>query len=178
MKALHYAAAAAALLVSLTANAEGYQINSLSAKQIGMGHTGIALKLGAENMFFNPAGMAYMDKTLDLSASGTFIMPTCTARDLDTDREWTTDNGVSTPINVNAAFSIYDNLKAGISFFTPYGSSINWTDDWAGSVFNQNVSLKMYTVQPTLSWAVNEKFSIGAGLMLSWATVDLNKGLI
>ena len=50
-----------------TSMAEGYQINSLSAKQIGMGHTGIALKLGAESMFFNPAGMAYMDKTLDLS---------------------------------------------------------------------------------------------------------------
>lgn len=178
MKTLHYAAAAAALLCSMTANAEGYQINSLSAKQIGMGHTGIALKLGAENMFFNPAGMAYMDKTLDMSASGTFIMPTSTATDLNTDREWTTDNGVSTPINVNAAFSIYDNLKAGITFYTPYGSSINWTDDWAGSVFNQNVSLKMYTVQPTVSWAINEKFSIGAGLMLSWATVDLNKGLI
>ncbi len=178
MKTLHFVAAAAALLCSVSAGAEGYQINSLSAKQIGMGHTGIALKLGADNMFFNPAGMAYMDKTLDLSASGTFIMPTCTATDLETGREWTTDNGVSTPINVNAAFSIYDNLKAGISFYTPYGSSINWTDDWAGSVFNQNVSLKMYTVQPTVSWAINEKFSIGAGLMLSWATVDLNKGLV
>ena len=178
MKTLHYAAVATALLCSVSAKAEGYQINTLSAKQLGMGHTGIALKLGAESMFFNPAGMAYMDKTIDMSASGTFIMPTCTATDLETGREWTTDNGVATPLNVNAAFSIYDNLKAGISFYTPYGSSINWTDDWAGSIFNQNVSLKMYTVQPTISWAINEKISVGAGLMLGWATVDLNKGLI
>ena len=166
------------MLSALTAGAEGYQINSLSARQLGMGHTGIALKLGAENMFFNPAGMAYMDKTLDLSASASFIMPTATATDLYTGREYTTDNGVSTPLNVNAAFSIYDNLKAGISFYTPYGSSINWTDDWPGSVFNQNVSLKMYTIQPTVAWAINEKWSIGGGLMVSWATVDLNKGLI
>ena len=35
-----------------TALAEGYQINSLSAKQIGMGHTGIALKLGAESIVY------------------------------------------------------------------------------------------------------------------------------
>ena len=40
-------AALAVASVCGTAKAEGYQINSLSAKQIGMGHTGIALKLGA-----------------------------------------------------------------------------------------------------------------------------------
>ena len=169
-------AALAVASVCGTAKAEGYQINSLSAKQIGMGHTGIALKLGAESMFFNPAGMAYMDKTLDLSGSVTGIMPTCTAT-VD-GVEYTTDNGVSTPIGVHAAFSIYDNLKGGISFYTPYGSSINWTDNWPGAVLNQNVNLKVFTIQPTLAWAITPKFSIGAGAMISWGTVDLNKGLV
>ncbi len=169
-------AALAVASVCGTAKAEGYQINSLSAKQIGMGHTGIALKLGAESMFFNPAGMAYMDKTLDLSGSVTGIMPTCTATVDGVD--YTTDNGVSTPIGVHAAFSIYDNLKGGISFYTPYGSSINWTDNWPGAVLNQNVNLKVFTIQPTLAWAITPKFSIGAGAMISWGTVDLNKGLV
>lgn len=169
-------AALAVVSVWGTAKAEGYQINSLSAKQIGMGHTGIALKLGAESMFFNPAGMAYMDKTLDLSGSVTGIMPTCTATVDGVD--YTTDNGVSTPIGVHAAFSIYDNLKGGISFYTPYGSSINWTDNWPGAVLNQNVNLKVFTIQPTLAWAITPKFSIGAGAMVSWGTVDLNKGLV
>lgn len=169
-------AALAVASVCGTAKAEGYQINSLSAKQIGMGHTGIALKLGAESMFFNPAGMAYMDKTLDLSGSVTGIMPTCTATVDGVD--YTTDNGVSTPIGVHAAFSIYDNFKGGISFYTPYGSSINWTDNWPGAVLNQNVNLKVFTIQPTLAWAITPKFSIGAGAMISWGTVDLNKGLV
>lgn len=166
----------AVMILAGNAFAEGYQINSLSAKQIGMGHTGIALKLGAESMFFNPAGMAYMDKTLDLSGSVTSIMPTCTAT--VNGESFKTDNGVSTPIGIHGAFSIYDNLKGGISFFTPYGSSINWTDNWPGAVLNQNVSLKVFTIQPTLAWAINEKFSIGAGAMISWGTVDLNKGLV
>ena len=48
----HFILAAAALIFSTgSAVAEGYQINSLSARQIGMGHTGIAQKLGAESMF-------------------------------------------------------------------------------------------------------------------------------
>ena len=169
-------AAIALLLASGTAMAEGYQINSLSTKQIGMAHTGVALKLGAENMYFNPAGMAYMDKTLDLSGSFTGIMPTATAT-ID-GKEYQTDNGISTPISVNAAFSTHPNLKGGIAFYTPYGSSINWTDNWPGATLNQNVSLKAFTIQPTLAWAINDKFSIGLGAMVTWATVDLNKGLV
>ena len=52
---------AAAVLSVLSANAEGYQINSHSSRQWGMAHTGTALKLGAESMLFNPAGMASMN---------------------------------------------------------------------------------------------------------------------
>lgn len=168
--------ALAAAAVCGSAYAEGYQINSLSAKQIGMGHTGVALKLGAESMFFNPAGLGFMDKTLDLSGSLTGIMPTATAT-VD-GKDYKTDNGISTPIGVHAAFSIYDNLKAGISFYTPYGSSINWTDNWPGAVLNQNVNLKVFTIQPTIAWAITPKLSVGAGAMISWGSVDLNKGLV
>ncbi|MDE5786551.1 MAG: aromatic hydrocarbon degradation protein, partial [Duncaniella sp.] len=110
---------ALAATVSLGAMAEGYQVNSLSAKQIGMGHTGVAMNLGAESMFFNPGALGFMDKTLDLSGSFTAIMPTATAT--VNDKKYTTDAGVSTPIGVHAAFSIFKNVKAGISFYTPYG---------------------------------------------------------
>ncbi|MDE7180125.1 MAG: aromatic hydrocarbon degradation protein, partial [Muribaculaceae bacterium] len=59
--------------------AEGYQVNSLSTRQLGMGHTGFAMKLGAESQFFNPAGMAFMKDKVDISASFNAIMPSATA---------------------------------------------------------------------------------------------------
>ena len=43
-----------ALLVAASAYAEGYQVNTLSARQLGMGHVGVAMKLGAESGYFNP----------------------------------------------------------------------------------------------------------------------------
>ena len=52
-----------------SAMAEGYQVNSLSARQNGMGHTGTALHLGAESMIFNPAGLGFMNKDLEFQAS-------------------------------------------------------------------------------------------------------------
>lgn len=140
----------AALSVSLYAAAEGYQVNTLSAKQGGMGHTGVAQKLGAESMYFNPAGLGFMDKTLDLSASVNAISATAKAKVNDTWYE--TDNGISTPLMISAAFNIYDNLKAGINIYTPYGSSIDWTVNWPGAVLNQSVDLATYTVQPTVAW--------------------------
>lgn len=166
-----------AMAAALGAFAEGYQVNTLSAKQNGMGHTGTALKLKAESMIFNPAGMAYMDKTVDFSASFTAIFATATAT-LPNGTKYETDNKASTPISANLGFSIYDNLKAGISFYTPYGSGINWTDNWPGAMLNQSVNLATYTVQPTISWRITPKLAIGAGLMMTWGTVDLNKGLV
>lgn len=164
------------LAISVNALAEGYQVNTLSAKQGGMGHTGVAQKLGAESMYFNPAGLGYMDKTVDLQASVNAVMATGKAKIGDSWYE--TDNNPSTPMMVSAAFSIYDNLKAGINLYTPYGSSINWTNNWPGAVLSQSVKLSTFTLQPTISWRVTPKLSIGAGLMVAWGSVDLNKGLI
>ncbi len=168
--------ALAAAVVTFSAVAEGYQVNTLSAKQNGMGHTGTALKLNSESMIFNPAGMGFMDRTLDVSGTVTGIFATGTATVGNT--KYTTDNPASTPLSLNLGFSIYDNLKAGVSFYTPYGSNINWTDNWAGALLNQSCKLATYTIQPTVAWRPIPRLSVGAGLMMTWGTVDLNKGLV
>lgn len=167
---------AVAAMAALSLMAEGYQINTLSTKQLGMGHAGTAMKLGAESMIFNPAGLGFSDKTLDITGSITGIKSEATAT--VEGKDYKTENGLSTPLAVNAAFKVYDNLQAGISFYTPYGSGINWTNDWPGAVLSQRVDLKMYCIQPTLSWRITPKLSVGAGLMITWGSVNLDKGLV
>lgn len=165
-----------ATFAAFGAFAEGYQVNSFSAKQEGMGHVGVAMKLGAESQIFNPAGLSFMDKTMEISGSVSGIMARATA--WHGSKEHSTDNKVSTPMNFSAAFRIYDNLYAGLTLYTPYGSSINWGRNWPGAVLNQSVDLKVFTLQPTISWRICPNFSVGAGLMLGWGSVDLNKGLV
>ncbi|MDE6278329.1 MAG: outer membrane protein transport protein [Muribaculaceae bacterium] len=171
------AATAAIVLTGATALAEGYQVNTLSARQNGMGHTGTALHLGAESMIFNPAGLGFMDQTLEFSGSGTAILATAKAT-LPDGKEYTTDNTPSTPMAFNLGMNVYDNFKAGVSFYTPYGSGINWGMNWPGAVLNQKVSLKAFTVQPTLAWRPIDGLSVGVGAMLTWGTVNLDKGLV
>lgn len=177
MKSSRFAASCIALfMASLPVHAEGYQVNTISARQLGMGHTGFALKLGSESQFFNPAGMAFMQGDVDASASFTGIYPVCTAE--AGGKKYKTDNDVSTPIGIFGAVKVSDKVKAGIAFYTPYGSSINWTDDWPGSTLNQSVKLKTYTLQPTVAWRILPRISVGAGLTMTWGSVDLHKGLI
>lgn len=166
----------AAMAMPITVFAEGYQINTLSARQLGMASTGTALKLGTESQYFNPGALGFLDKTLDVSASLTAVKASAQA-EID-GKIYKTDNKISTPLMAGAAFSIYDNFKAGITLYTPYGSSINWTDNWPGAVLNQSVDLKVFTVQPTFAWKPLPNLSVGAGLMITWGSVDLNKGLV
>lgn len=166
----------ALLLSPSMVKGEGYQVNTISSRQLGMGHTGFALKLGAESQFFNPAGMAFMESRVEVSGSVNAIAPTCYAK--TGGREYKTDNDVSTPFGIFGAYRIFDNFKAGIGIYTPAGSSINWTDNWPGSTLNQSVKLAAFTVQPTLSWRIIPRLSVGAGLTMTWGTVDLHKGLI
>ncbi|MDE6227916.1 MAG: outer membrane protein transport protein [Muribaculaceae bacterium] len=167
---------AALISTSLSSMAEGYQVNTLSTRQLGMGHTGFGLKLGAESQFFNPAGMAFMQNKVEADASINAIMPSVTATVAG--KEYKTDCDASTPFSVFGAFSILDNLKGGVSVYTPYGSSINWTDHWPGATLNQSVKLQAFTVQPTLAWRILPGLSVGAGLTLTWGSVDLHKGLL
>ena len=171
-----FAAAVLAACAAFGAMAEGYQVNSLSARQNGMGHTGTALHLGSESMIFNPAGLGFLDKAIDFQGSVTGIFAHATAKVNGTD--WKTSNPASTPMAFNLGMKVYDNFAAGISFYTPYGSTINWGENWPGAVLNQKVSLKAFTVQPTLAWRPVSNFSIGVGAMISFGSVDLDKGLV
>lgn len=157
--------------------AEGYQVNAQSTKQAGMGHVGAAMKLGAESMHFNPAGLVFMDKNFDLSAGITGVFANGKFAG-DNGYVAKTDNSVSTPLYAYAGFKIYDFLAAGVSINTPYGSSINWGRDWKGAHLVQDISLQAFNIQPTVSWKILDNLSIGAGLMMEFGNIELNRALI
>ena len=163
-------------MLSLSVFAEGYQVNLLSTKQTGMGHVGVGMKLGAESMHFNPAGLVFLKTNMDFSLGISAVM--AKAKYSNAGYSAKTDNPVSTPLYAYAGFKIYDNLAAGISLTTPYGSSLKWPKHWEGASLIQDISLKSYVIQPTLSYKITDKLSIGVGLQLAWGNVNLSRGLM
>ena len=167
---------AAAVLSVLTANAEGYQINSQSARQWGMAHTGTALKLGAESMLFNPAGMAFMNSKFDISL-GTIMIKSKVEFEQGNYKHQT-DNPISTPIYGHIGYKPCENLAFGVNITNPAGNSLVWGDNWAGATMIQDVSLKAFSVQPTVSYKIGDVVSIGAGLMIDFGSFAQRKALV
>lgn len=160
------------------AAAEGYQVNVQSSKQAGMGHVGAAMKLGAESMHFNPAGLGFLEKQVDLSGGIGAIFSTAKYSSLDGKIKNESDNDPSTPFYAYAGFKIYDNLAAGISINTPYGSAMNWGKNWAGSHLVQDIALKSFSIQPTIAFRPFDRLSIGAGMMIMFGDFSLSRAVI
>ncbi len=180
MKKIFLLAIAVATVASVSA--EGYQVNTLSAKQFGMGHTGVSQKLDSESVWFNPAAAAYQEKKFSVSAGVTGIMATATHESINDYNgatvKSTSDNDWSTPLYLYANYKVNENLAVGLSFNTPYGSSMNWGDNWAGAHLVQNISLQAYSAQPTVSYKfLDGKLSVGAGLMMSWGSFELSRSM-
>jgi long-chain fatty acid transport protein len=162
-------------LVGLSLMAEGYQINSQSARQVGMGHLGTALKLGSESMLFNPAGLSFMQGKYEVSLGATAIFSK--VKYMNDSYSVDTDNPIGTPLFGYVGLKLSDKLFAGVSITNPVGNTLVWPDNWVGAHHIQNISLKAFSIQPTLSYKINDKLSIGAGLMVDFGSFTIEKAL-
>lgn len=161
-----------------SAKAEGYQINAQSTRQLGMGHTGVALKLGAESMLFNPAGMAYQPSKFDVSLGISGVISKVKYTNEAKNYNYQTDNPIGTPLFGYISYKPIENLAVGISITNPVGNSIKWPDNWPGSTLVEKIDLKGFCIQPTVSYKFSDIFSIGAGLMVDFGNVNLQRALV
>lgn len=177
----------AAVAATLKLSAEGYQVNNLSTRQTGMGHVGTAMKLNSESIFFNPAATAFQTSRFDMSVGAAGILSYCTYTPAPTmdngfysgeSRSWDSDNKMSTPIYAYFNYKPAKRWAVGVGFFTPDGSSMNWGDNWPGAHLIQSIDLAAYTVQPTVSFKICDRLSVGAGLMITWGNFDLSRSML
>lgn len=159
----------------LNVYAEGYQVNMQSQKQTGMGHTGAGQCLGATSIHFNPGAMAFMPGKFDFSLgmSGVFSKNKFEGT-LET---FESDNPMGTPLFFYGAMQISDKLATGIGVTSPYGNSLKWGDTWQGRYLIQDISLQAIFVNPTLAYRLTDKMSVGAGLVVGFGSVDLNRAV-
>ena len=166
-----------AVATAVVLHAEGYALNLNSAKQAGMGNAGTALKLGSESMIYNPAGLSFINGSVDFSAGVTGVRSFVTYT--NGNYEAKTNNPLGTPLYLYAGFKITQNLAAGVSLNNPAGNSIVWDDNWKGGTLVQNSSLQAFSVQPTLSFKfLDDMLSVGAGAMIMFGNFSTSKALI
>lgn len=166
-----------ASLMMTSAFAGGYRISMQGQRQLAMGHTGVAvIGQNAEGLFFNPGNGAFMTNKFSFSAGATALI--ADTRFQNTVYNWqNSTRNVGTPFYLYANYKVSDRFALGLAVYSPYGSAVEWDQDWQGSHLVNNIDLKAIFIQPTASFKITDDVSIGAGLIYVTGGVEFNRNL-
>ena len=170
---------ATAIVASSMAFGGSFQLNLQGIRQTAMGGTGVAMPWDASTIFFNPGGLSRLTG-IQAYASVNFVQPGVTYVPTPTG---TYSNSIamhtSTPFTVYVGGPIKKDSKiaVGVGIYTPFGSTLNWGNSWTGRYIVENIKLESIFIQPTVSYAICDQFSIGAGFVYGFGTVDIDKAV-
>lgn len=169
----------AAIIASSMAFGGSFQLNLQGIRQTAMGGTGVAWPWDASTVFFNPGGISRL-KGIQAYGSVNFVTPNVKFVQTPTGGySASTEAHTSTPFAVYVGGPVSKDSKFGIGvgIYTPFGSSANWGDTWTGRYVVQSISLQSIFVQPTISYAINDMISIGAGFVYGFGSVKIDKAI-
>jgi long-chain fatty acid transport protein len=167
----------AGLCMTSSALAGGYRVSIQGQKALGMGHTGVAISESSEVVFFNPAGMSFLESETDITGGITLLEGKTKYQNEDTNASAETQNRTGTPINFYYSKKFDEQLAYGLGIYTPYGNNVEWPTDWQGSHLVNNIELKAVYFQPTVSYKLNDQHSLGFGLTYAYGSVEFNRNL-
>ncbi|MDO9042223.1 MAG: OmpP1/FadL family transporter [Desulfocapsaceae bacterium] len=167
-----------ALLTAGSAWASGYRIPEQSVDSTAKSGANIASATDADASYFNPANMSWMAAdTWQVAGDLTYIHLSSITY---TDDRSATMNGESEKENflLPTVFMVspdYNNFRFGFSVTAPYGLSKRWNQPFPRT-FSEEYSLKVFDINPTISYKLCDYFSIAAGprLLYSSAKVSSN----
>ena len=166
-----------ALLLGLgtSAFAVGYRVSFQGVRQASMGLTSVMHARDASIAFYNPAGLAFVESKVSIAAGGFGIINNVKWQNTNTLESAETDSPLGTPIYFAASYRPVDAVTVGVSFTTPFGSTVKWPENWAGKANITEISMKSYFIQPTVAVKFNEWFSAGAGFIYAMGSVNLQR---
>src|SRR5690606_32199566 len=165
----------AALGLCTTAFAGGYRVALQGVRQASMGLTSVMHARDASIAFYNPAGLAFVEGKVSIAAGAFGIMNNVKWQNAATLESAETDSPLGTPLYFAASYRPLEDVTVGVSFTTPFGSTVKWPSDWAGKANITEIQLKSYFVQPTVAVKFNDWFSAGAGFIYAMGSVNLQR---
>lgn len=164
-----------------TANAAGFALFEQGASGLGNAYAGAsAVAEDASTVFFNPAGMTYLEGTQVLGAlhlirtSGNFddkgSVPVAA---YSPGGDGGNLGGLAPIPNIFYKQDISDNLKFGFGVSTPFGLKTEYDKDWVGRFQAIKSDLKTVNLNPSIAWRMSDQWSFGFGLSAMWAQAEL-----
>jgi len=156
--------------------AGGYRVALQGQRMLGMAHAGLSVFENTETAFFNPAGMTFLDKKFSVSFGVSGIMSHVKFQNELYNQSAETDNPLGTPFYLYMAYKASENVSLGLAVYTPFGSSTVW-NDWVGSDIVNDISMKVFYIQPSFAYKFSNNFSASASLIMAYGAVSYNKNI-
>ncbi|RZJ11801.1 MAG: hypothetical protein EOP39_05375 [Rubrivivax sp.] len=179
-------------LAATTAHAAGYRFGTKSAAAEGTANANGAEAADASTLYANPAGMTrlsgwnfsgvldYLDAkarytdqgaTISLPGSGLQPRPTGTVGD-----SFTVTKPAAVP-HLYATYRASEQLSYGMALFVPWGTKLEYRDDWGGRYNLQRVELKSFSLNPNVAWQTTPELSVAAGVNFQYMEGKLRRAV-
>lgn len=171
----------------MNANASGYRFGSQSVSGQGTADANSAEAADASTVFANPAGMSRLDG-LQITGGITAVIPHSKYTDHGSKHFTGTPTGgvtetddfapkaVAAP-NLYGTMKLNDQWAVGLGVFVPYGAKLDYDNNWAGRYALTKIDLKSITINPSVSFKVNEQHSFGFGIDAEYMKAELGQGV-
>lgn len=164
-------------------SAAGFSIFEAGARALGMGGALTARADDPSAIFFNPAGIARLDNT-QVYLGGSLIFASTDFSGADPSPGAGMDGKTGTmvfyPVNLHATHKFSNDIAVGIGLFNNFGLGQDWEypATFPGRDITFKVQLVTWNLNPTIAWAPNEMFSVGAGVQILYLDVDINRYIV
>ena len=150
--------------------ASGYRIPEQSLNSTALSNAYVANTPNADASYYNPANMSWLENKWQTEASLTWIH--LSSIEYTDNANASRNSGSRTedfPLpNLHVVSPEYNNFRFGLSVVYPYGLSKRWDNSFPrGSA--EEFTLKTYEFNPTVSYKINDKLSIGGGVRAIYA---------
>jgi long-chain fatty acid transport protein len=133
----------------------------MGIRALGIGAAFVGLADDPSGIYYNPAGLILQKQRLNFSLNGVYIMPT---------HQYTVENIISAQSQKNTGipqffitYKVSEKMTLGFGMFVPYaGGGVEWSAEDIGSPMSSHLGVISYT--PSLSYKINDKFSLGLNI--------------
>lgn len=181
-KMLKSALALSVAVASTQLLAGGFALNEQSVSGMGTGFAGRSSSADdASTVYGNPAGMSRL-KQNEVSVGATYLDAKSTIKDASS-TQFGADNpgtnkgdmvpGIGVPFGYLVT-PIDEHWAFGLGVYAPFGLVTDYESSFQGNGFGSKSKVQVITTQPTVSYAFNDKVSVGFGPTFNRLTGELD----
>lgn len=176
---------AALLATPIMSNAAGFALIEQSGSGMGNAYAGAAaVAEDASTIYFNPAGMTYIEGTQVVGAlhlirpRGEFNNEGSVAgQGRPLGGEGGDIGDLAFVPNFYYKRDISETVKFGLGVGAPFGLKTEYDKDWIGRFQGIKSELKTVNINPALAFKVNDQLSLGFGINAMWIQAELTSAV-